>query len=124
MPYTKVTDIAYGRLQAPSLDQQEEFLVNFGMVRVARTKDALYMRGTDPNHHLHVTHLGPEKFVGFAFFVENEDELKKFTDKMDGLDKFEDPRTYPVSWEIRTDIMKVMHDLISGIKAVAKEDEL
>jgi hypothetical protein len=70
MPYTKVTDIAYGRLQAPSLDQQEEFLVNFGMVRVARTKDALYMRGTDPNHHLHVTHLGPEKFVGFAFFVE------------------------------------------------------
>jgi len=79
MPYTKVTDIAYGRLQAPSLDQQEEFLVNFGMVRVERTKDALYMRGTDPNHHLHVTHLGPEKFVGFAFFVENEDELKKFT---------------------------------------------
>ena len=53
-----------------------------------------------------------------------EDELKKFTEKMDGLDKFEDPRTYPVSWEIRTDIMKVMHDLISGIKAVAKEDEL
>jgi hypothetical protein len=50
MPYTKVTDIAYGRLQAPSLDQQEEFLVNFGMVRVERTKDALYMRGTDPNH--------------------------------------------------------------------------
>jgi hypothetical protein len=53
-----------------------------------------------------------------------EDELKKFTEKMDGLDKFEDPRTYPISWEIRSDIMKVMHDLISGIKAVAKEDEL
>jgi hypothetical protein len=53
-----------------------------------------------------------------------EDELGKFTRQMDGLDKFEDPRTYPVSWEIRADISKAIHDLISGIKAVEKEDEL
>ena len=79
MPHVKVTDLAFGRLQSPSLDQAEEFLTIFGMHRAERTKDALYMRGTDPNHHLHVTHLGPEKFVGFTFFVENEDELKKFT---------------------------------------------
>lgn len=77
MPIVKVTDIAYGRLQSPSLDQAEEFLVNFGMVRAERIKDALYMRGTDPNHHLHVTHLGPVKFRGFGFFVDNEDDLKK-----------------------------------------------
>jgi hypothetical protein len=43
---------------------------------------------------------------------------------MDGLDTFEDPRTYPISWEIRADIIKVMHDLITSIKAVAKEDVL
>ncbi len=78
MPWVKVTDIAYGRLQSPSLDQAEEFLVNFGMVRAARTKDALYMRGTDPQHHIHVTHLGPPKFIGLGFLVENEDELKRF----------------------------------------------
>jgi hypothetical protein len=53
-----------------------------------------------------------------------EEELKKFTVKMDGLDKFEDPRTYPVSWEIREDIIKAMHDVISGIKAVAAEDRV
>jgi hypothetical protein len=53
-----------------------------------------------------------------------EDELKKFSERMDGLDKFEDPRTYPISWEIRTDIIKVMHDLITSIKAVAKEEVL
>ncbi|MEY4424127.1 MAG: hypothetical protein RLZZ258_1230 [Actinomycetota bacterium] len=53
-----------------------------------------------------------------------EEELAKFNKQMDGLSKFEDPRTYPVSWEIRADIVKAMHDLISGIKAVAKEDEL
>ena len=77
MPIVKVTDIAYGRLQSPSLDEAEEFLTNFGMYRAERTKDALYMRGTDPAHHLHVTHLGPAKFIGLAFYVDNEDELKK-----------------------------------------------
>jgi catechol 2,3-dioxygenase-like lactoylglutathione lyase family enzyme len=77
MPIVKVTDIAYGRLQSPSLDEAEEFLVHFGMVRAARTKDRLYMRGTDPNHHIHVTHLGPSKFLGLGFFVESEDDLKR-----------------------------------------------
>ena len=32
----------------------------------------------DRSHHLHVTHLGPAKFIGLGWFVENEDELKKF----------------------------------------------
>ena len=69
MPHVKVTDIAYGRLQSPSLDEAEEFLTRFGMLRSERTKDALYMRGTDPDHHIHITHLGPPKFVGLAFVV-------------------------------------------------------
>ena len=77
MPHAKVTDIAYGRLQSPSLDEAEEFLSRFGMLRSERTKDALYMRGTDPDHHIHVTHLGPPKFIGLAFFVQDEDDLKK-----------------------------------------------
>lgn len=78
MPVVKVTDIAYGRLQSPSLDEAEEFLTHFGMVRAERTQGALYMRGTDPNHHLHVTHLGPSRFIGLAFFVESESDLRKF----------------------------------------------
>lgn len=77
MPIVKATDIAYVRLQSPDLDQAEEFLTNFGMRRAERTGDALYMRGTDSAHHLHVTHLGPARFVGLAFYVENEDDLKK-----------------------------------------------
>ena len=59
MPTIKVADIAWGRLQSPDLDVAEEFLTDFGMVRAARTGTALYMRGTDPSHHLHVTELGP-----------------------------------------------------------------
>ena len=79
MPHVKVTDLAFGRLKSPSLDEAEEFLTRFGLSRAERTKDALYMRGTDPCHHLHVTHRGPAKFVGLAFYVANEDDLKKFT---------------------------------------------
>jgi len=78
MPVVKVTDIAFGRLQSPSLDQAEAFLTDFGMVRSDRTKDALYMRGTDPNHHIHVTHVGPSRFVGLAFFVESDEDLARF----------------------------------------------
>ena len=76
MAVIKVRDLAYARLQSPDLDAQEEFLTAFGMVRAARTPTALYMRGTDPAHHIHVTELGDPKFVGFAWTVSDEDELR------------------------------------------------
>ena len=49
------------------------------MVRAARTKDALYMRGTDPAHHLHVTHLGEPKFLGIAFYAASAEDLDRLT---------------------------------------------
>ena len=73
----KVTDLAYGRLAAPDLDRMEEFLVDFGMIKVDRTKNALYMRGSDgDNHHLHVTELGEPKHIGMAWWAKSEDDLK------------------------------------------------
>jgi catechol 2,3-dioxygenase-like lactoylglutathione lyase family enzyme len=78
----KVTDIAYGRIRSPDLDEQEEFLTHFGMVRAERTRTALYMRGTDPEHHVHVTELGEPGFVSLAFNVESEEDL----DKASGID--------------------------------------
>src|SRR6185503_19832464 len=75
MPGIKVADIAYGRLRAPDLDVMEEFLTHFGMVRAARTPKALYMRGTDPHHHLHVTVLGAPAFVGSAWYAAREEDL-------------------------------------------------
>jgi catechol 2,3-dioxygenase-like lactoylglutathione lyase family enzyme len=79
MAWSKVTDIAYGRLRSPDLDAMEEFLTRFGMIRAERTANALYMRGTDPAHHLHITEKGDPKVVGLAYYVDNEDELKKLT---------------------------------------------
>jgi len=72
----KIADIAYGRLRAPDLDAMEEFLTEFGMSRSARTATALYMRGTDPAHHLHVTELGDPGFVSVAYRANSEDDLK------------------------------------------------
>jgi hypothetical protein len=83
-----VRDLAYARLQSPDLDAQEEFLTAFGMVRAARTPTALYMRGTDPSHHIHVTKRGEPKFIGFAWAVSNEDELVTIS-KMPGASGIE-----------------------------------
>jgi len=77
MSLIKVSDIAYGRLRAPDLDVMEEFLTRFGMERSERTSTALYMRGTDPKHHIHVTEKGDTKFVGLAYYVDDEDDLKR-----------------------------------------------
>src|ERR1700733_15261569 len=76
MAAMKVRDLAYGRLRSPDLDAQEEFLTAFGMVRAARTPTALYMRGTDAAHHIHVTEKGDPRLIGFAWTVGNEAELK------------------------------------------------
>ncbi len=77
MALIKVKDLAYGRLRAPDLDAMEEFLTHFGMVRAGRTPNALYMRGTDPAHHLHVTEKGEPRFVGFAYHAASEEDLHR-----------------------------------------------
>jgi hypothetical protein len=77
MATIKVRELAYGRLRAPDLDVMEEFLTHFGMTRSARTPTALYMRGTDPRHHIHVTEKGDPAFVGFAYLAASEDDLRR-----------------------------------------------
>ncbi len=65
----KVDDMAFPILQVPDLDQQEKFLIDFGMTRVLRTEDTLYMRGDGPQSYVHVSKLGPKKFLGNAFYA-------------------------------------------------------
>ena len=88
MPGIKVTDLAYGRLSAPDLDAMEAFLSDFGMVRAARTSRALYMRGTDAAHHIHVTELGEPRFVGTAWYAKSEEDLERLA-KMPGASPVE-----------------------------------
>jgi catechol 2,3-dioxygenase-like lactoylglutathione lyase family enzyme len=77
MAAIKVTDLAYGRLRAPDLDAMEEFLTHFGLIRAERTPTALYMRGSDPPHHIHVTEKGEPRCVGFAWHAASEDDLRR-----------------------------------------------
>src|SRR3981189_1505795 len=77
MPWIKATDIAYGRFRAPDLDVMEEFLTRFGLVRSERTPTALYMRGTDPPHHVHITEKGEPKAVGLAYSARSEGALAR-----------------------------------------------
>jgi catechol 2,3-dioxygenase-like lactoylglutathione lyase family enzyme len=73
----KILDIAYPRLRVPDLDAMEEFLVEFGLVKVARTTNTLYMRGTGPPHHIHVTEKGDPGFVSLAYYARNEEDLHR-----------------------------------------------
>jgi catechol 2,3-dioxygenase-like lactoylglutathione lyase family enzyme len=77
MALIKVTDLAYGRLRTPDLDLAEEFLTHFGMVKTERTANALYMRGSDAPHHIHVTEKGEPGFVGLAYYAATLDDLKR-----------------------------------------------
>lgn len=76
MPVIKAFDLAYGRIAAPDLDRMEAFLTDFGMVRADRTGTALYMRGTDPPHHIHVTELGEPRFIGIAVAARSREDLE------------------------------------------------
>lgn len=94
-PYgIKVYDIAYPRLRAPDLDAAEAFLTDFGMVTVARTTTALYMRGTGPAHHIHVTEKGEPGFVSLAYYARSQEDLERIAthpDAICGIHQIDEP---------------------------------
>ncbi|HXM85243.1 MAG TPA: VOC family protein, partial [Stellaceae bacterium] len=120
MSSVKVHDFLWGRLRSPDLDQAEEFLTDFGLVRAARTKDKLFMRGTDPVHHIHITELGPSKFVGFGYTVASEDDLKKAARApgASGIENLDEPGG---GKRVRlTDPQGYQIEIVHGLENVAK----
>jgi catechol 2,3-dioxygenase-like lactoylglutathione lyase family enzyme len=89
----KISDIAFGRLQAPDLDLMEAFLTDFGMARSARTANALYMRGTDPSHHIHVTEKGEPGFLSVAYQAASEEDLQRIakSEGASGVEHIDEP---------------------------------
>jgi len=71
-----VQDIAFVRYQVTDLDRMEAFLIDFGLHRVARTPNALYMRSAGSSHHVHVSELGSEnRSLGFALLAQSAQDL-------------------------------------------------
>jgi len=120
MPVIKAADLAYGRLRSPDLDKQEEFLTAFGMVRADRTKNALYMRGTDEPHHIHVTELGEPKYVGIAFHAESMEDLEKLS-RVDGATPIESIDEPGGGKRVRlTDPDGFQVEVVNGMERLAK----
>jgi hypothetical protein len=89
----KIKDVAFPRFRAPDLDKMESYLNDFGMVRSARTEEKLFMRGIGSSHHLHVTELGEEKFIGAAYWASNLEDLEKLAtaDAASDIEEIEEP---------------------------------
>ena len=72
----KACEIAQVSFEAPDLVVMEDFLTDFGLSLAARTPDAVYMRGTGSQCHLHATHRGERaRFVGASLEVCRRDDL-------------------------------------------------
>lgn len=83
MSVISVQDIAYVRFEAPDLDLMERFLVDFGLTRVARTANTLYMRGKGSEPYVHITHQAPiAKGVGLGFRAQSEADLQRLADHL------------------------------------------
>ncbi|HVV92729.1 MAG TPA: hypothetical protein VHD15_04845 [Hyphomicrobiales bacterium] len=90
----RIADIAWPRLRVPDLDAMERFLTDFGLVRAARTPRALYMRGTGPAHHIHITERGDTAFVSLAYYARSEDDLNRaaaLPDAVSGVHGLDEP---------------------------------
>lgn len=73
-----ITGIAYARLRAPDLGAMQDFLEAFGLVKVHRDDERLYMRGIDEQPFIHVTELGEAGTIAFGYEAVDESVLHDF----------------------------------------------
>ena len=74
----RVVDVAYPIMQVQDLDEQEKFLLAFGLRTSFKSDAALYMRGTGVEHTIYCAYKGMQKkFIGTAFRAESMSDLKK-----------------------------------------------
>lgn len=71
--------------EAPDLELMEKFLTDFGLHKVEGSdENALYMRGTGPQHHVHVTRKADkQRFIGATIEVATRADLDQLA-AMDG----------------------------------------
>jgi catechol 2,3-dioxygenase-like lactoylglutathione lyase family enzyme len=74
-----IEDILSVRYRAPDLDLMEEFLRDFGLRRVARTSELLYVSGEGLDPVVHVTEKGDSGSIGFSLKARSRDDLESIS---------------------------------------------
>jgi len=77
-PTVRARSLAYLVFERPDLDRAERFLTDFGLRRVSRSAELLFMRGTGPAAYCYRIHQGPvARFRGFGLAVESHSDLER-----------------------------------------------
>jgi catechol 2,3-dioxygenase-like lactoylglutathione lyase family enzyme len=77
-PTARASALAYLVFERPNLHRAEDFLSDFGLLLVSRTRDVLYMRATAPSPFCCRVHRAPKaRFVGAGFLVGTRAELER-----------------------------------------------
>ena len=87
-PTIKAKRLAYVRVSAPDLDKAEKFLDEFGLQIAARTDDAIYFRGTDPEPPCYVLTRGEGGVTAIAFEADSAADLQAMA-QIDGASAIE-----------------------------------
>lgn len=77
MPVIKVTDLAYLRVEVPSLADAKLFFADFGLITAAETADCLYMRGLDSERQSLIVREGGRKLAAIAFKTDSREDLDR-----------------------------------------------
>jgi catechol 2,3-dioxygenase-like lactoylglutathione lyase family enzyme len=78
MPVITIEDISHVRYDAPDLDLMERFLLDFGLLRAARTADTLCMRGRGGGACAHITQRAPQaRSRGIGLRAASADDLRR-----------------------------------------------
>ena len=73
----KVQDLAYCRKSVPDLDQNEQFLIDFGLLPAGREPGRRYYRTSDNAPYCYVAEEGQTRFLGFAFHAACASDLDR-----------------------------------------------
>ena len=76
-PVVKANQLLYAHFERPDLETVERYLIDFGLVRAARTEKELFMRGTGPAPYIYRATLGRNaRFLGIGLSVPKAEDLE------------------------------------------------
>ena len=75
-PVVKANQLLYAHFERPDLETVERYLIDFGLVRAARTEKELFMRGTGPAPYIYRATPGRNaRFLGIGLSVPKAEDL-------------------------------------------------